>query len=281
MLVPAPCGKCPECLKRNRMDWYIRNKIELQNSSNAFFITLTYNDENLPISDCNGKPKFSKIDIQLWLKRFRKSLGSVGMKYFLASEYGGQFGRPHYHALLYNIPHEKVTQLSNILAQTWNKGFVSASPISDRRISYVCKYMLQKTQRKKDYSDAEQCPFYLASRRPAIGSSYINDDNILYHLGNKTTQFNLFGLKTSLPQYYKRKIFDGYEDIKEEIRNDYLNKVHSDYLVNRSIHDDFSTYCKTQRYRAKVALQKFKKYSKDKFQTEVNQWITDNINNLK
>lgn len=281
LVIPAPCGRCPACLSKQRLDWFIRNKVELQNSTNAFFVTLTYNDANLPISECSKQPCFSVDDIQKFIKRFRKKICTTNFKYFLASEYGGELGRPHYHAIFYNVPDEKVSTLSELLAQTWGKGFVSVAPITDRRVSYVCKYMLQKTQRKKDYSDPALAPFYLSSRRPAIGRSYINDDNILHHLGNKTTKFNLFGLNTSLPSYYKRKIFDGYEHIKEDIRNDYLSKVHRDFVLNCSTTEGFLAYTQSKRNHAKATLRSFKKYSKKTFQIELNEVIDFQISNLK
>lgn len=263
MQIPAPCGRCPNCLRRQRQEWFIRNKIELQNSQNGFFITLTYEESHLPHSH-DGLPCFSVDDIQKWLKRFRKSLNTVGVKYFLASEYGDQFGRPHYHALLYNIPKEKVNELHSIIARTWQKGFVSVSQITDRRIGYVCKYMLARCQRKKDYNDPALAPFYLSSRRPCIGSAYLTDDNLRYHLGNKTTAFNLFGLKTTLPTYYKRKIFENYPEIKEEIRNDYLTKVHKEMLPILEDDSKYHQYCDTNRQRIKDSFRHFKNVSSKK-----------------
>lgn len=266
LLIPAPCGICPECLSKQRTEWFIRNKIEVQNSTNAFFITLTYNTEHLPLSDFNGKPCFSKDDVQKFFKRFRQSLNSTGLKYFLASEYGGQFGRPHYHALIYNIPHEKVSSLPDLLAKTWGKGFVSVAPVNDRRISYVCKYMLQKCQRRKDFSDVSFAPFYLSSRRPAIGASYLSDTNRTFHLSQRSTSICINGQTYGLPTYYKRKIFEDYPDIKDEIRISYLNKLHE---KNSKILSDSALYKRSveEHYQhIKTACRRFRKYSKQKFE---------------
>lgn len=276
--IPAPCGKCPECLKRTRQEWFLRNSIELDNSLNAFFVTLTYDDEHLPHSEYNNKPCFSIRDIQLFLKRFRKKINTTEFKYFIASEYGGQFGRPHYHGLFYNIPHEKVSTLSDLLAQTWGNGFISCSNVNCRRINYVCKYMLQKTQRKKDFASPDLAPFYLASRRPAIGSSYLSYNNICYHLGNKTTKFNLHGINYQLPQYYKRKIFDGYEHIKEEIRNDYLSQLHVDWLNANRTDEEFHKNSQLFFIQRKNSLQRFKKYSKEKLASSLTaKWIDEHL----
>lgn len=278
--IPAPCGRCPECLSQARKEWFIRNKIELQNSKNCFFITLTYNEDNLPTSKVNGKPCFSKRHIQLFLKRLRKCLNSTELKYFIASEYGGKFGRPHYHGLIYNFPYEKITFIDSILDKTWSYGFVSVSHVSDRRISYVCKYMLQKCQRRKDFSDPDFAPFYLASRRPAIGASYLTSSNILYHLANKQSSIDFQGRKYSLPRYYKRKIFADYPDIQDEMRNDYLEQLDKQMTQNLSTDEKTFKYYQNRRQSIANALLRYKKYSKQKFENEaLPKWIDSQIIN--
>lgn len=265
ILVPAPCGICPECLSKQRKEWFIRNKIELENSINGFFVTLTYNEENLPRSKMNNQPCFCKEDIQKFFKRFRKNLNSVGIKYFLASEYGGQFGRPHYHALIYNIPYEKVVTLPDLLAKSWSKGFTSVAPINDRRISYVTKYMLQKCQRRKDFSDECFAPFYLSSRRPAIGASYLSDSNRAFHLSNRVNTINIAGKIFGLPTYYKRKIFEDYPDIKDEMRLSYLKELHKKHEKIIKNPELYKSYCESHFQHIKDEKRKYKKYAKQKF----------------
>ena len=97
--VIVPCGKCMNCLTNRRESWIIR-LIEEFKTKKATFLTLTYNDENLVYAD-GEKPTLSKRDVQLFLKRLRKSL-KKSIKYYCVGEYGTRTNRPHYHFILFN-----------------------------------------------------------------------------------------------------------------------------------------------------------------------------------
>ena len=95
----VPCGRCIECLKLRVNSWYVRINEELKISSSAYFVTLTYEHE--PITP-DGEPTLDYRDIQLFMKRLRKCQDEK-IRYFIVGEYGSKTGRPHYHALLFNI----------------------------------------------------------------------------------------------------------------------------------------------------------------------------------
>ena len=44
-----PCGKCLYCYQRKQESWRIRLQSEMKSSFSTFFVTLTYDDEHLPI----------------------------------------------------------------------------------------------------------------------------------------------------------------------------------------------------------------------------------------
>lgn len=46
--IAVPCGKCGACRKNRRASWTFRLTKEAKNSKNSFFVTLTYNDEEIP-----------------------------------------------------------------------------------------------------------------------------------------------------------------------------------------------------------------------------------------
>lgn len=246
--IPVPCGKCPHCLSRRRSDWVIRLKNEFKTAKSAWFITLTYDDSNLPFSTVaspsiishgpefhsykNYFPVVCRRDVQLFLKRLRFDIRPFKIRYFLASEYGPTSFRPHYHLLLFDFPKE-LDILSHI-TNAWNKGFVSISDVNEARILYTAAYMFGLTE----------LPDYLKDHRPfvscskGIGLSYLeNSDNYFFHKDNKR-RFYLDGkYKKPLPKYYKDKIFSAEE--KHEFLIDYLwkledEKVFSDLLVNVS-----------------------------------------------
>ena len=67
---PVPCGHCPDCRADAAREWSNRCLLELDDNDNiGCFVTLTYNDFNLPIDD--DGPTLRKRDFQLFMKRLR------------------------------------------------------------------------------------------------------------------------------------------------------------------------------------------------------------------
>lgn len=62
------------------------------------FATLTYDDAHLPKDG-----GLSMSDVQLAIKRVRKSLGKRRIRYYGCGEYGERFGRPHYHVIFFGL----------------------------------------------------------------------------------------------------------------------------------------------------------------------------------
>ena len=109
--VEIPCGKCIGCrLAYSRM-WADRCIAEATLHEDNFFVTLTYNDENLPIvaDPETGEIKknihtLDKRDVQLFFKRLRKNYPyENNLRFFMAGEYGSTTARPHYHALIFGL----------------------------------------------------------------------------------------------------------------------------------------------------------------------------------
>ena len=91
-----PCGRCIGCRISYSRDWAVRCVAHADMFLNNSFITLTYQDSKLPV---NGS-----LDYTHWvkfMKRLRKKFGRV--RYYMCGEYGETFGRPHYHACLFNF----------------------------------------------------------------------------------------------------------------------------------------------------------------------------------
>ena len=98
-LIQVPCGNCVECLEKKRSEWSFRLQQELKVSDSAYFITLTYSEENLP-------EELSKEHCQKFLKRLRKQndkYTTKKLRYYLAGEYGDKTKRPHYHMIVFNL----------------------------------------------------------------------------------------------------------------------------------------------------------------------------------
>lgn len=213
--VYVPCGKCEACLSRRKSDWFVRLYREVKDSESCYFVTLTYDEDHLPLEFINYNGSFfsvpcvSKKDVQLFLKRLRKSISPFKVRYFCVSEYGPTSFRPHYHMILFDFPLSLKNKLDEYVENAWGNGFVSISPINDARISYCVSYCLDSS------TLPEYLPrnFMLCSRKPGIGSSLLyNDDLVGYLVDHSTTQLPVStsqGVKKfTIPRYYKDKIFD-------------------------------------------------------------------------
>lgn len=253
----VPCGKCFACLSRRREQWVFRLQQELKVATSAYFITLTYDDEHLPFTE-DGLPCFSKRDVQLFLKRYRKELSLIGAKirYFLVSEYGGKFGRPHYHMILFN--HPKQIDLYECLTRNWQQGFVSIGTVNARSISYCAKYSLAFAV--ETFTD-ERKPFMLCSRRPAIGANYLTDSIRDYHLLNNTDLSYVDGVPKPIPRYYRDKIFTS------ETEKDFLNYKKKKYYEQRQkefLAKHGSDSCRLEFEAIQDYIRKKRKYVKQK-----------------
>lgn len=100
----VPCGHCDGCMKDKVNDLFVRlyfewiRCVDAKNGS-VWLGTLTYEDSQLPRTE-DGVPCFDKRHVQLFFKRLRKR-SDLKFKVFYVTEYGGEFGRPHYHFILF------------------------------------------------------------------------------------------------------------------------------------------------------------------------------------
>ncbi len=91
-----PCGQCIGCRLERSRQWAMRCMHEAQLHENNCFITLTYDNTHLP---SDGSLHYK--DFQLFIKRLRKKFGNTRIRYYMAGEYGENFGRPHFHACIF------------------------------------------------------------------------------------------------------------------------------------------------------------------------------------
>lgn len=92
-----PCGQCVGCKLEYSRQWAMRCVHEASLYSENCFVTLTYNEANLPRDGM-----LCLRDFQLFMKRLRKFSGR-GVRFFACGEYGSDKGRPHYHACIFNF----------------------------------------------------------------------------------------------------------------------------------------------------------------------------------
>lgn len=134
----VPCGKCNFCLEARRASWSFRLQQELKHSTTSYFLTLTYDDSNLPRNSA-GHAQLSKRDVQLFKKRLRKeqsALSNDRLRYYTVGEYGTNTQRPHYHSIMFNL----VPALADRLEKIWQMGMVYVGTVTPASIHYVAKY---------------------------------------------------------------------------------------------------------------------------------------------
>lgn len=199
--IDLPCGKCYECRTKRISGWSFRLMKEAEVSSSAFFVTLTYSPETVPLTD-KKLMTLNKRDVQLFLKRLRKSHDKeTRIKYYAAGEYGGETWRPHYHLIMFNIDQEKVQT-------AWKAGNIHIDPVNKATVRYTLKYMA-KAGKVPQFKDDDRLPeFSLMSK--GLGSSYLKPNMIQWHkndLLNRCYVRTPEGMHISMPRYYREKIY--------------------------------------------------------------------------
>lgn len=151
--VTVPCGNCVGCKVEKSRKWAVRCMHEASLHVHNSFVTLTYNNENLP-----RRGTLVKRDLQLFFKRLRKAL-DVKFRYFAVGEYGDKYGRPHYHVLFFGLDFpDKIfirkrgdyqVYRSPRLESIWEKGLCEIGIVSFASATYCARYVLKKC-RKED-----------------------------------------------------------------------------------------------------------------------------------
>lgn len=207
--VPVPCGKCIECRRDYQNEWTFRLSQEIKRCKIPVFITLTYNDEHLPLGDVGDEPQsvLVKSDLQKFFKRMRKNGGELvkDSRYFAIGEYGSKHNRAHYHIVWMSPNVRQVSEIDKLVDKCWRDnngdsiGFSYSKFCTDKQVHYVSKYM-----NKLDDRPHLVKPFRLYSR--SIGLNYLTQQVINYYL----TSFDRTCLngkcRISLPRYYRRKL---------------------------------------------------------------------------
>lgn len=177
--IDLPCGQCIGCRLERSRQWAVRCMHEASLYEKNSFITLTYNEENLPKDGSISVEHF-----QLFMKRLRKRYGK-GIRYFHCGEYGESLGRPHYHALLFNHDFEDKKYFSenngnrvytsDELNELWKKGHGIIGNVTFESAGYVARYALKKVTGKnaEDHYGQKKREYCTMSRRPGIGKMWL------------------------------------------------------------------------------------------------------------
>lgn len=224
-----PCGQCIGCRLDSAKVWADRCMMELEYHEEAWFVTLTYDEDHVPEADDSREGErvltLHRPDFQKFMKRLRFNFGGT-IRYFACGEYGEQTMRPHYHAILFglHLPDltEKVTRSlggkeykyyeSPRLNETWGQGFVEIGAVERRCCEYVARYIMkkQKGAEAQVYKDLGIQPeFVVASNRPGIGYQWLLDHPDCLKTDEIMLSTPEGGIRARLPRYFEKVIERG------------------------------------------------------------------------
>lgn len=215
----VPCGKCDRCLKRRASQWIFRLQQELKGAVSAFFLTLTYNEEEIPLTK-SGDQTLKKRDLQLFMKKLRTQAHRDGwshkIKYYACGEYGGKTNRPHYHIILFNAP-PAYMDFNGRIESLWTQGLCHIGSVTDGSIGYVTGYVLKKSLLIREIDDERQKEFAVMSKK--LGANYLTEAQKNYKRKTLTNYvLTETGSKIAMPRYYSDKIFD--DEMKEFLKDE-------------------------------------------------------------
>lgn len=253
--MPVPCGQCKGCRLDKSRSWADRMCLEFDHTKKACFLTLTYDNDHLPLNEdlitdpFTGEiyPTLVKEDLSRFMKDLRgnKHFDGREIRFYGAGEYGDLRGRPHLHVILFGVdlldfdwPQDNsplVVDGKNelgslyyrcrILEDTiWKKGRCCIAEFSWETAAYTARYVQKKLTGNLSsfYTErGQEPPFSLMSRMPGIAGHYLTDHpdkNIL-----EVNTFSVNGKVKHIPDYLYGKLFendpDGYEAFKDQRRS--------------------------------------------------------------
>jgi hypothetical protein len=189
--------------------------LEQRYHANTSFLTLTYDDEHLPLKvadDGTPIPTLDKDHFKQFIKDIRNNIGKV--RYFGVGEYGMEGDRPHYHAIFYTDwqYYSDVPRLQEI----WGRGFIQYVPADETRMAYCAKYTTKGLTGTWGNESGRVPEFSLKSNRPGVGARGLealgdayrtrNGAEAIVATGDIGTNYRLGGRHYPIPEYYRVKL---------------------------------------------------------------------------
>lgn len=224
-----PCGQCIGCRLERSRKWAMRCLHESKMHERNVFITLTYDDGNLP---SDGSLNYRHF--QLFMKSLRRTVGKV--RFFMCGEYGELNKRPHYHALLFGVDFDdkvlwqktsagSMIYRSALLERLWPRGHSSIGDVTFESAAYCARYVMKKVtghRSEESYRNVNvltgevyqiEPEFCRMSLKPGIGATWLEKyrDDVY---PNDYVVVN--GVKCKPPRYYDKRIehLDMIDDVK-------------------------------------------------------------------
>lgn len=234
-LLPTPCGGCTPCLVNTRRLWSTRMMLEARCHKHSCFLTLTYDNDNLPKS-----LSVSKVVHQKFMKKFRMGF-PVPIRFLVVGEYGGWLYEgtgerrvnPHYHYAIYGLDCLGPIRYSGYgkrcfcpvcekIRKIWGMGNIVIEPLNPATTQYIAGYIMKKMTKKDDERLEGRNPeFKLSSNGGRLKSGGIGapampyiwdaihnkETGEIYHVGDDVpNSIQLEGKSLPLGRYLRRKL---------------------------------------------------------------------------
>lgn len=255
----VPCGKCYNCRLQKRQAWCFRLQQELQSRGVAFFVTLTYSEENVPnkIYDRKHLDRYhtdnfntlSKEDVSAFIATMQKNLrrcfydpyisksgkkrNGALVRYYIIGEYGDKVhitqgtNRPHYHGIFYFPKGCSKDIAIDVLNSSWSFGIVDIQPVTFADINYVAKHQFKECK-GNDYQRMHAPIFATMSRsRGGLGVDYTKFVERRHPSRSSKLYVLLNGYRLALPQFYRKRLFP--DKMTDAEMNDFRVKNFDEY----------------------------------------------------
>ncbi|UOK21030.1 replication initiator protein [Chifec microvirus UA13_14] len=213
--VKIPCGGCVGC-RLERIDaWGFRCMAEASLHRDNWFVTMTYDDEHLPVDESLDHRHW-----QLFAKRLRKRVGPF--RFFMCGEYGENTQRAHLHALLFGCDISDLRKCnsvysshdlfeSKLLNDVWGNGFCSVGTVTHESAKYVASYVMKRVSSELEAERfswvtrfgelvVRKQPYGKMSLKPGIGADWLRkySRDVANHAAVFDNQF-----RKKVPPYFR------------------------------------------------------------------------------
>lgn len=248
----VPCGRCEDCLRRLRNDWFVRLERELSyckvNGLQAIFITITIN----PVHYEKALLDPSSF-IRKWNERIRHKIGH-SFKHCFFQEFGthpqtGEHPRLHFHGFLFgtNVLYNEIRSAVSDL------GFVWLSKATHKRARYSVKYITKQIgfdpEEIKDQIlliDGKPTPLARVLEHPRYTRKFVSA-HVGDYLGDRrapsasNSSWDYLDPKTNIvysyaiPRYYNRYLQPEHQIIRSVRSADAYSRFSKSALVRRVV----------------------------------------------
>lgn len=243
--VVVPCLQCLECRIQIQRNKAFQVTSEAKYYKKTSFITLTYNEENLPKDgSCHAEHAATFIkDLRAYICRdsgcFGKRDRSRGcrgfcprIKTFGCQEYGPRLSRPHYHICVLGYQFDDLsspkrvtndwgkswfTFRSKVCAELWGKGFVEVASVTPAAAAYVSGYVTKKITGKKavdHYLGKEPERSVVVSK--GLGARWLHEH--VDYLIRKEGLVSFRGSQMFMPRYFWKLLKKFYPEHLEKLK---------------------------------------------------------------